>query len=770
MESPASDDSSDADDYSEEDKRKIAAARAAAYASRAKRQEHQAQQASELTALLFGGGGALADLALPPDGSFQFASCAKCKQAVATPRVCSACLAVCYCSDTCLRTDMHHSRLCRLWKDQALRDVAVCLPDDPAWVDVCMRHAGQTTDRLEILCQLGLQDDVAYRVACGCDVEKGDGNVSLSLSACTDQLRASQEPTQPRSWADYYAARGLPSSSRLALLMSFPLTLYHVLASVMKFEAAQPQATACDEALCVHLLGAELREIALAPLLRELSVLMPATKLSVVMIGPAIRQAVQDAARLGARVPNMMAEAEAEKAAGDGGNGGASGGTKAPTPFLAFDGSSGGHVALSVWHGSYDRGCVRALGAPHCAIALNAGLGTTEYHWNDAIDALADARTPFIATDYYETGLWVGSQPSVAGGKLEPTHPIELNPFRQPMVWPESTGRQTALPWMCNGFLCGFNTEPTAEDLLQDAASAASEEEGDVVSVTMPPHAAASNVLCPSAADNNGRPEDETKAVAGVSERAYDEALVASISMGEVLHDNASIDRSGGRVWRASEELAAWVARYCQGAAHEPQPRGHRFASAIELGAGVGLASIALAKLGVAKVVCTDGEPSLLPLCRANAARNGISPEQLHALEFRWDDANHMERVLDAVGSGGRCSELIVASDVLYHVDESGFQMLEDALRALIRRGGCRLVVICNQVRNYNEDRFLPRLADLGRVRVAWRSHGLPVDDACPPMAATDDSARAWRARHSMTWAVSVLELDGATEMCDEND
>ena len=38
------------------------------------------------------------------------------------------------------------------------------------------------------------------------------------------------------------------------------------------------------------------------------------------------------------------------------------------------------------------------------------------------------------------------------------------------------------------------------------------------------------------------------------------------------------------------------------------------------VGAGVGLVSITLAKLGVARVVCTDGEPSLPPLCQAHAA------------------------------------------------------------------------------------------------------------------------------------------------------
>ena len=227
-----------------------------------------------------------------------------------------------------------------------------------------------------------------------------------------------------------------------------------------------------------------------------------------------------------------------------------------------------------------------------------------------------------------------------------------------------------------------------------------------------------------------------------------------SIDITEVLPDDPTIDRSGGRVWAASEELAAWLQRsFRRGGGCFPVLH-----SAIELGAGVGLVSITLAKLGVARVVCTDGEPSLPPLCQAHAARNGVTSDQLRALEFRWGDAAQLERVIDEVGDGGQCAELIVASDVLYSVDEASFEALEQALRKLIGRGGCRLVAICWQVRNYNEERFLPRLADLGRVRVAWRSHGLTADDVCPPDGAAESDA--WRAQHSMTWAVGVLDMD----------
>jgi hypothetical protein len=459
-----------------------------------------------------------------------------------------------------------------------------------------------------------------------------------------------------------------------------------------------------------------------------------------------------------------------------------------------------------------------ALGTPNCAIALNAGLGVVTYRWADAIEILSAARTPFIVTDYYEAGLWIGCQLPAVKRSLELTYPITLNPFRQPLVWPEATGRATSMPWMCNGFICGFHTEPSAEAMLHDgvavegvtaatgvgaaqesslvmgvvAASELGVSAGEALAGEKEAQEASGKV---AVAGEMTKPQLEPRLAREVLEissadRSRSLEMLQSGAVVElVLPGAAVIDRSGGRVWRASEELAAWLERYferCRGQAHgssaSPSPRDFicrsveiaaspsparvtsacpcaPFASALELGAGVGYASITLARLGVQRVVCTDGEPALPPLCQSNAARNGVSAEQLQAIEFRWGNAAQMASVLEAVGAGGRCAELIVGSDILYSVDEAGFATLEQTLRDLIARGGCRLVAICWQVRHYNEERFLPRLADLGSVRVAWRSHGLSLEDVCP--AQNTAGADAWRAQHSMTWAVGVLEMHG---------
>ena len=141
------------------------------------------------------------------------------------------------------------------------------------------------------------------------------------------------------------------------------------------------------------------------------------------MIGPELRPAAKKAAELGVFPATWQLD--------DGAWGRA--------PLHTFEGSLGGRVSVWLHWATYDRACLAALGTPHCAIALNAGLGVVTYRWADAIEILSAARTPFIVTDYYEAGLWIGCQLPAVKRSLELTYPITLNPFRQPLVWPEAS-------------------------------------------------------------------------------------------------------------------------------------------------------------------------------------------------------------------------------------------------------------------------------------------------------------------------------------------
>ena len=102
-------------------------------------------------------------------------------------------------------------------------------------------------------------------------------------------------------------------------------------------------------------------------------------------------------------------------------------------------------------------------GPPDVAIALNAGLGTPHYEWARALTALAKSQTPFVFTDYTEFSIEAGvmlikSLESELKARMKVTIPSSLNPFRQPLRWPEAANACFTIPWLSNGFLCGVNT------------------------------------------------------------------------------------------------------------------------------------------------------------------------------------------------------------------------------------------------------------------------------------------------------------------------
>ena len=219
--------------------------------------------------------------------------------------------------------------------------------------------------------------------------------------------------------------------------------------------------------------------------------------------------------------------------------------------------------------------------------------------------------------------------------------------------------------------------------------------------------------------------------------------LREGVAVAEDRHGQSGSYKLGGVTWEAGEHLANWL---CSPGAESIGQPWSSVDSALELGAGVGLVSLTLGRLGVSTVVATDGEASL---CEdANAARNGIDA-QVRGMRLQWGDDDDLEAVLAALG--GKCASLVVAADVLYESDHA--DLLEQTLRALISRGGCRRVILAWTVRNCTEERFLPRLADLGAVSVVWRSEG------GEPLPAAADDDHAWLKRNLGTRAIGLLAV-----------
>jgi predicted nicotinamide N-methyase len=130
----------------------------------------------------------------------------------------------------------------------------------------------------------------------------------------------------------------------------------------------------------------------------------------------------------------------------------------------------------------------------------------------------------------------------------------------------------------------------------------------------------------------------------------------------------------GACLWDGSIILGTYLA--CQ-------PR-HSFigCGVVELGAGVGLLSTLLCKLGARKVYATD-LAKVLPLLQENADVNGCAREVMEVMALEWGvDTDHLVRAdnlnesfgASAAGTRDAYPDLVIASDVTYHDNEASMQ------------------------------------------------------------------------------------------------
>ena len=121
----------------------------------------------------------------------------------------------------------------------------------------------------------------------------------------------------------------------------------------------------------------------------------------------------------------------------------------------------------------------------------------------------------------------------------------------------------------------------------------------------------------------------------------------------------------------------------------------------LELGCGLGLASICAAKAGAHRVIATDLEASALDFALANAAANGINADADDAdATFRVDQLDWTEP--DDSPAASAQHDLILAADVIY--DEDAPLVLAPLLRRVTAEGG-RVLLTDNADRPYADAR-----------------------------------------------------------------
>ena len=301
-----------------------------------------------------------------------------------------------------------------------------------------MHHGGKWRDPCAILTALGVHHG-AYKIACECrngpmeigyeDLGATEGGGPPMSDGCLvlppDRARCDPPSVRLSSWRAYYAERGLPLDSPAALLLHFPLTVYHILCTLGLAGRHDPVGGS-NGPVRVHYLGAEGVEWILGPTFRELAILLPQSVIEIDFIGASLDR-------------------------------------PASGKVFSIPSRHGGRLTLRFHREVYDDALQERLGGkPDVAIALNAGFAAPEYRWAEAIRACSRQRTPLVFTDCTEHRMERARQLLAAHGHADLSWQPSLNPFRQPMRHPRPSDGATALPCMLNGFVAGVNTPKVA--------------------------------------------------------------------------------------------------------------------------------------------------------------------------------------------------------------------------------------------------------------------------------------------------------------------
>ena len=169
---------------------------------------------------------------------------------------------------------------------------------------------------------------------------------------------------------------------------------------------------------------------------------------------------------------------------------------------------------------------------------------------------------------------------------------------------------------------------------------------------------------------------------------------------------------TGLTVWRAAENLNQFLF------AQPDRVRGKRV---VELGAGLGVVSIMLEKMGgCAQILATDGCPDTVDLFRKNAKGAGCRADVLSSKELMWGEGQEEDKDLHSF-------HVILAADVIY--ERAAVVPLLKSMDALLCRNDPNAEIILSFARrNVPVHLFLEAAVDMG---FDWTLAARQLD-ACP--------------------------------------
>ncbi|PAN13933.1 hypothetical protein GQ55_2G361900 [Panicum hallii var. hallii] len=271
---------------------------------------------------------------------------------------------------------------------------------------------------------------------CGSDVASAkdlsiaaEWNLQSSLCPCTEP--ENPVPAVLASWEDYYQWRSLPLHSPVAVLLHWPLTLYHCL-QLYRLQTSKYDG---QDTLCIHYLGPEKELLQLATF-GELRALFPGVQIHIELVGPEVPKSRDGEVVNISRYARCSDESCCCKSS------------------IGSEDSSCTAVRLKLWKGFYHERCSDIMkdSNPHLIVAPNAGVAAYP-SWMPTIEIIRQTGIPAIFTDFCEEAAYLASCciSSITGQPLK--IPIQVNPFRQPVAADNSA---LYLPCYSNCFIFGM--------------------------------------------------------------------------------------------------------------------------------------------------------------------------------------------------------------------------------------------------------------------------------------------------------------------------
>eukprot|EP01129_Flabellula_baltica_P014444 TRINITY_DN6909_c0_g1_i1.p1 TRINITY_DN6909_c0_g1~~TRINITY_DN6909_c0_g1_i1.p1 ORF type:complete len:427 (-),score=48.31 TRINITY_DN6909_c0_g1_i1:265-1545(-) len=232
--------------------------------------------------------------------------CWSCYQICENSELCNGCKAVWYCSEECRLVDLernyfyNHAAQCHLFKEY--------LQDKEIFSNLCPSGCTESIDLPLPFCLSDLHQIGVWRYVCSCEdclelkINQNSEwidtdrhcifrDINLKSSEILDMdiglnntgklFSTLPDPISIKNWGDYYKIRLFPEDSPLCYLLTYPLTILHIIYNLCK---ETRRTIAESKQIVIDIVGVEVEAVIL-PYFKEIAALLPHTHIILNFIG-----------------------------------------------------------------------------------------------------------------------------------------------------------------------------------------------------------------------------------------------------------------------------------------------------------------------------------------------------------------------------------------------------------------------------------------------------------------------------------------------------